>query len=155
MAHDPSNNEQHSRRTLGWREWVALPGLGITKLKAKVDTGARTSALHAFSVETFQKDDGAEWVRFGIHPEQDNIDIEQFCEAPVLERRLVRDSGGHQTERIVIVVDVVIGNQTINAEVTLTSRDDMLFRMLLGRTAMVGNFVVDPQRSYVADTWKE
>lgn len=148
MARNKLKAINTGQQVLGWREWVSLPALGIDRIKAKIDTGARTSALHAFSLHTFQQD-GAEWVRFGIHPDQDSNDIELYCEAPVLERRMVRDSGGHETERVVIVTSVVIGDQQVNAEITLTSRDDMLFRMLLGRTAMVGRFVVDPQRSYV------
>lgn len=155
MADNISIGAGKGAQLIGWREWVSLPGLGIERIKAKVDTGARTSALHAFCLETYYQDDGSEWVRFGIHPEQDSNEVEQFCEVPVLERRIVRDSGGHKTERIVIVTDVHIRNQRFSAEITLTSRDDMLFRMLLGRTAMVGKFVVDPQQSYLAEAWDD
>lgn len=134
---------------LGWREWVGLPNLGIPKLKAKVDTGARTSALHAFQVQPFTGEDGSEWVRFGIHPQQGSSDQEIFCEAPVVDRRVVTDSGGHQEERIVIRTLLTLAGDMFEAELTLTSRDTMRFRMLLGRTAMAGRFVVDPARSYV------
>lgn len=144
-----SSSSATESRLIGWREWVALPQLGIDRLKVKVDTGARTSALHAFSVDTYDKD-GVEWVKFGMHPDQQSNETEVFCHAPVHDRRQVRDSGGHQTERIVIVTDIVLGDQTISAEITLTSRDDMMFRMLLGRTAMADRFVVDPGRSYLA-----
>jgi hypothetical protein len=135
--------------TIGWREWVALPELGIDRLKAKVDTGARTSALHAFRVDPFTHDDGTIWVRFGVHPDQRSIEKVVICEAPVLDRRNVRDSGGRQEERFVIESDLVIGPERLRIELTLTARDDMLFRMLLGRTAMRGRFIVDPSRSYL------
>ena len=136
------------KKTIGWREWVSLPELGIDRLKAKVDTGARTSALHAFSVEPFQKPDGTDWVRFGVHPRQRSNATEIFCEAPIIDRRTVRDSGGHQEERFVISTTVVLGPESLTAEITLTARDDMLFRMLLGRTSIRNRFVVDSSRSY-------
>ncbi len=143
-------NENSGLSTIGWREWVALPGLGIPVIKAKVDTGARTSALHAFSVETYRAADGQERVRFEIHPLQDDQETVICCDAPVKDRRVVRDSGGHETERVVIETPILLGGAEFNAEITLTDRDNMLFRMLLGRTAMNGRFVVNPQRSFLA-----
>lgn len=134
--------------TLGWREWLALPDLGIDFVKAKVDTGARTSALHAFYLEAFTRDD-APWVRFGIHPQQGSTDQVVHCEAAVLDRRPVTDSGGHREERFVIETTIVLGSHRVKAEVTLTDRENMRFRMLLGRTAMRGCFRVDPGRSYL------
>jgi hypothetical protein len=133
--------------TLGWREWVSLPELGIEHIKAKVDTGARTSALHAFFLEPFERE-GEDWLRFLIHPIQKNDELIVECEARLLDQRVIRDSGGHQENRYVIETTILIGEESVQAELTLTDRESMLFRMLLGRTAMKGRFSVNPGRSY-------
>lgn len=137
-----------TKQTLGWREWVSLPELGIDPIKAKVDTGARTSALHAFEVDTFEKD-GEDWVRFSIHPLQYDSSVVVTCEARILDQRQVRDSGGHAETRYVIQSTVVIGDTPIEAEITLTDRETMKFRMLLGRTAIRQGYLVDSARSYL------
>ena len=134
---------------LGWREWVGLPALRLPLIKAKVDTGARTSTLHAFYVEAFRCA-GEAFVRFGVHPLRGRSDVEVHCEAQILDRRAVSDSGGHKEQRYVIRTLLEIGGRTWPIEVTLTNREDMLFRMLLGRTAIAGRGIVDPMRSFVS-----
>ncbi|MFK8017892.1 MAG: ATP-dependent zinc protease [Gammaproteobacteria bacterium] len=134
--------------TVGWREWLSLPKLGLTHIKAKVDTGARTSSLHAFELRDFMEA-GVHKVEFKMHPNQLDEDTVAVCVADIVDTRLVRDSGGHQEERWIIESPVCIGANTWNIEINLTSRDDMRFRMLLGRTALRGHALVDPARSYV------
>ncbi len=139
---------ESQKRVLGWREWVALPDLTIPHIKAKVDTGAKTSALHAYYVEQFDRN-GAPWVRFGVHPLQASLDDVVHCEAPVKEIRRVTDSGGHAEMRVVIETSIAIDNQVRVIELTLTDRETMMFRMLLGRSALKRFFVVDSGRSFV------
>ena len=134
--------------TIGWREWVALPQLGIAKIKAKVDTGARTSALHAFSLKPFTEN-GKDKITFEIHPLQHNKNETITCVADVIDKREVTDSGGHTEERYVIITELVVAEQIWPIEITLTERENMLFRMLLGRSALRRHYVVNPARSFV------
>ncbi|MGM7318007.1 ATP-dependent zinc protease family protein [Idiomarina sp. ST10R2A5] len=133
--------------TIGWQEWGVLPELHINPIHMKVDTGAKTSCLHAFKLEPFERDN-KEWLRIYMHPEQDSL-REQICEAPVFDKREVTDSGGHTETRYVIRTRLQLGTFDELVELTLTNRDTMKFRMLLGRQAMRGHFIVDPQSSHL------
>jgi hypothetical protein len=133
---------------LGWREWCALPDLELPAIKTKVDTGARTSALHTFRLEAFSED-GVDYVRFWVHPLQRNGELVRECRAPIRDERLVSDSGGHKEMRYIIETRVRIGDICWPIEMSLTNRDTMRFRMLLGRTAMKDQVLVDPSVSYL------
>jgi hypothetical protein len=143
-----SREDSTTPHLIGWREWVSLPELGIDAIKAKVDTGARTSTLHAFEVDPYEES-GVPMVRFGIHPLQKRTDVEIYCTAPVVDRRWVSDSGGHREQRWVILTRLRLGAIEWPLELTLTNRDSMLFRMLLGRTGMGHRFMVRPDASYL------
>lgn len=133
---------------LGWKEWCTLPELGLPAIKVKVDTGAKTSALHTFRIEPFIEN-GREFVRFWVHPLQRNETLVRECVAPLKDQRMVRDSGGHKEQRYVIETSIQIGDKLRQIEVSLTNRDTMLFRMLLGRRAMQEDTVVNPSTSYI------
>jgi hypothetical protein len=130
---------------VGWREWVGLPGLGIARVKAKMDTGARSSALHANSIEAFVAD-GAHSVRFDVMGESDNV---PWHEAPIADRRLVRSSNGETELRFVIRTGLTVGGQTWPVDITLTNRERMELPMLIGREALAGHALVDPDRSWL------
>ena len=132
----------------GWREWVGLPGIGVEWVKAKLDTGARSSAIHAFDLveETI---DGERWVSYSIHPWQGSDEDAVQARSPVIDVREVRSSSGHAEERFVVPMDVTLMGRTVTAEMTLSRRDEMGFRMLVGREALRQGFAVDPGRSYL------
>lgn len=133
--------------SVGWREWVGLPDLGVAWIKAKIDTGARTSALHTFELDVAH-DGGRKIARFGVHPYQRDGATIRWCEAPVIDERSVRDSGGHREWRFVIETPIRMADRDWPIEITLTARDTMLFRMLVGRTAM-RSIRVDPLASFL------
>lgn len=139
---------------IGWREWVGLPSLGIERIKAKVDSGARSSSLHAFDIVEFLRD-GKPWVRFKVHPKQRKKEPIIVVESEILETRSVRSSSGNATLRPVIVTDVELLNQTWQVELTLANRDEMGFRMLLGREAFRHRFLVDGGKSYYSGKRKK
>jgi len=133
---------------LGWREWLSIPSLGISRIKAKIDTGARTSCLHTRGLEVYETPSGEARVRFTVQPRPAKPTLVARCDCPLVATRLVRDSGGHEEVRPFIRVPVILGPHTWEVEFSLTSRDNMKFRMLLGRTAMKGRFLVNPALSY-------
>ena len=143
------NVKQGVDRTLiGWREWVAFPTWGVEAVKAKVDTGARTSAMHAFDLESFERD-GAPWVRFAVHPWQRSSEDEIVVEAARIDHRTITSSSGTRTDRPVVRSRIDIAGEAFDVELTLTRRDEMGFRLLIGREALRQRFVVDPARSYL------
>lgn len=141
-----------ARTIVGWREWVWLPDLladPADAVKAKIDTGARTSTIHAWDVEPVVRD-GEDWVRFSLHPRQKDDSHVVVAEARLLEEREIRSSNGEVERRPVVETTLSIGELRYPIELTLTKRDQMGFRMLLGRTAMTGRLLVDPGQSYLA-----
>lgn len=154
MASTPSDRRTPSRRrvrprpVIGWREWIGLPGTGIDRVKAKIDTGARSSSLHAEGLEELERE-GERFLRFTVYPDQRSRKREYRVEAPLVDSRTVRSSSGVAERRPVVRIEVQMGPERFPIEVTLTRRDRMGFRMLLGRTAIRGRFVVDPGRSFL------
>jgi hypothetical protein len=134
---------------VGWREWVALPDLGVANIKAKVDTGARSSSLHVTKIKVRQEGD-RQIVSFVVHPEQHHSRPHIEAEAEVVDIRNIKSSNGHISSRPVIVTQLSLMGQTFSIELTLTSRDEMGFRMLLGRQALRRHFMVDSGRSYLS-----
>ncbi|MBL3690261.1 hypothetical protein D3226_09840 [Leucobacter chromiireducens subsp. chromiireducens] len=140
--------QDHSSTLTGWREWVSLPEINVPWIKAKIDTGAQTSALHATGISEFERD-GAPWVRFTAHPWQLSDEDAAEVELPVHDRRTVRSSSGHAQERPVVLIDVQLVGRTIRAEFTLTDREEMLFRVLIGREALRQGYIVDSDASFL------
>jgi ribosomal protein S6--L-glutamate ligase len=138
---------QQNKSIIGWREWLALPELGIQAIKAKIDTGARTSALHTNKLAPFEKD-GLLKVMFSIHPLQRRKDVEVSCVADVVDRRRVTSSDGQSELRYIISTSVCLGEFRWPVELSLTNRNSMRFRMLLGRLAISDHLIVDPAKSY-------
>jgi ribosomal protein S6--L-glutamate ligase len=147
MKSETIKTRKTEKKIAGWREWVSLPSLEISHIKAKMDTGARTSSLHAFDLQPFKKN-GDPWVKFKVYPFQRNKKIVRQCVAQVIDHRWVKSSNGHREKRYVINTDIKIGDEQWSIELTLTNRDEMGFRMLLGRTAMKKKVIVDASRSY-------
>jgi hypothetical protein len=147
MSHDPKIKPT-KKKVIGWREWVELPGLKVGRIKAKLDTGARTSALHAFNLKRYTKY-GAAHVRFDVHPVQRKRKPTVRCRALVIDHRTVTDSGGRREERPVIRTTLKLGKSLYRIELTLTDRDEMGFRLLLGRQALRRRYLIDPARSFV------
>jgi len=148
-----------SKIILGSEEWCSFPELGIPAIKARVDSGAKTSALHAINIAPFIKDE-ENWVKFDINPIQNNIKTVIHCQAKLIDKRIVKSSSGFREQRYVIQTNLDIGNIIWAIEMTLTNRDSMGFRMLLGREAMSGRILVDPEQKYLleqpsTDTLKE
>jgi len=137
------------RELLGWREWVALPALGVPAIKAKIDTGARTSALHAENIEIIHRS-GVSVARFRVFPFQRSRHGAILCEAPVVDRRIITDSGGHREERWIIRTLIRLAGKEWETEISLTNRDTMSFRMLLGRATLGRRFVINPSASFQA-----
>lgn len=133
---------------VGWREWGVLPQLGIPAIKAKIDTGARTSALHAVDIER-ERANGQDLVNFTVQPLQRNDSVKIRVQAPLVDIRSVSDSGGHTENRYVIKTQIVMGAMDKEIDITLTERHSMLFRMLIGRTALADSVIVDPAASYL------
>lgn len=151
---DPSEAAQasaaplQSKRVLGWREWVTFPDFGNVRIKAKVDTGARTSALHASNIEVFEED-GRQMVAFNIYPRSRDAEPVVQCTAPLLARRRIRNSGGQDSFRYIISAKIKLGDQIWPVEISLTRRDRLQLRMLLGRTALENRYLVDPDKCYL------
>jgi hypothetical protein len=133
---------------VGWREWVGLPELRVDAIKAKIDTGARTSALHAYRIEPFRRG-GALWLRFELNPIQRSEAMQVACEACAIDERLVRNSGGGVERRYIITTLLKLGEASWPIELALANRDQMGFRMLLGRTALQNRALIEPGRSYL------
>ena len=144
----PEHSPADETVIVGWREWVSLTSLGITRIKAKLDTGARTSALHALRSDRYTER-GAPHVRLHVQPRQRDGGRVLVVETAIIDERTVSDSSGHRERRIVIASELTLGTARWPIELTITNRDSLRFRMLLGRSAMQGHLVIDPDRSYV------
>lgn len=141
-------NEPYNKMIVGNREWCSFPEIDVPAIKARVDSGAKTSSLHAFNIHAFKRED-MDWVSFDVHPLQKNRKTTIKCEAQVIDRRKIKSSSGCIEKRYVIRTPVVIGGERWDIELTLTNRDSMGYRMLLGREAMNDRILVDPSGSFL------
>lgn len=135
-------------KIIGWSEWCSLPEILIPAVKAKIDTGAKTSCLHAFEITEYSLDDKP-YINYLIHPIQNNKDIVIECNSPVYDQRIVTNSGGHRELRYVIRTDICLGNMRYKIDLNLTNRDDMIFRMLIGRKTIERGFLVDVSKKHL------
>ncbi len=133
---------------IGWREWASLPGLGVERIEGKIDTGAKTSAIHAYRIREVIFD-GAPHAEFYLHPERRRRKPEIFCRVPIADRRLIKSSNGEAQERIIIVTPLRIGKREWLIELSLANRDAMGFRFLIGRDALRRGFVIHPGQSFL------
>ncbi len=140
--------QRQSLALTGWREWAALPDLGVERIGAKIDTGAKISAIHAIKIKEFETD-GVLHVEFWVHTLQGQQDREIFCHAPIADKRIIKSSNGLEEERIVIETDLRLGAHLWNISITLANRDTMEFPLLIGRDALGGKFMIDPDASYL------
>ncbi len=136
-----------NKKIVGSEEWLSLPQLNIPAIKARVDSGAKTSALHAYNIQTFYKDEVL-WVSFEVNPLQSSKRVSLRCESPVVDKRYVKSSTGEKEKRFVIRETMILGDDSWDIEITLTNRDSMGYRMLLGREAMLDRLIVDPADSF-------
>ncbi len=136
------------RPLIGWREWASFPDLGVNRINAKIDTGAKTSAIHAFRVSVTEAADGP-WVEFFLHPRRRRKTPEVFCRAPLIDKRAVRSSNGQVEERMVINTPLRLGDQIWPIDITLANRDAMGYRLLIGRDALGDRFLIQPDASYL------
>lgn len=142
-----TENQHKSPTIIGFREWISLPDLNLTAIKGKIDTGAKTSSLHAFAIRHVKKG-GKSYVRFKVHPIQKNLEVVVSCIAPLVDRRVVTDSGGHKENRYVIHTTIQMGLTKKVIELTLSNRETMKYRMLIGREALK-QYYIDPAQSYL------
>ncbi|MDH3582366.1 MAG: ATP-dependent zinc protease [Hyphomicrobiales bacterium] len=148
---------KRKRRVIGWREWVGLPDLDVKGIKAKIDTGARTSAIHAWNIARHEEE-GRQWVEFDLHPVQRENQTVISCRAPLIDMRTIRSSSGQTEHRYVIRTKLRLGGRTWLIDLSLTNRDEMGFRLLLGRAAVRRRVIVDPGRSFLIprpDSWPD
>lgn len=144
----PVHRTSREKGLVGWREWIKFPDFGGIRIRAKVDTGARTSALHATNIEAFEED-GRKMIAFDLHPQPRKNRDAVRCVAPLVARRRIRNSGGQDTYRYIINANIELGDQTWPIEISLTQRDRLQLSMLLGRTGLGDRFLVDPERCHL------